>query len=173
MQRDSLCYPDWPVSPLEPPVACSLQYVPGLVSATVSATLYHGRMAPFRLPALYPRQLATLSHPGHRGLSPWPATSLQCQRRRSVFTTCNEDVGPMSRGSPTPMDPTHNGVSLSPPLPCYHPPLSLTCGSWCPAGGPPRSGHLQPGRGFGTRRNHSVSRAVLRRPERGCCSPPS
>ena len=31
-------------------------------------------------------------------------------------------------------------------------------------------GHLQPGGGFGTRRNHSVSRAVLRRPERGCCT---
>lgn len=87
-----------------------------------------------------------------------------------MFTTCNKDVGPMSRGSPTPMDPTRSGVSLSPPLPCYHPPLSLTCGSWCPAGGPLRSGHLQPGRGFGTRRNHSVSRAVLRRPERGCCA---
>lgn len=32
-------------------------------------------------------------------------------------------------------------------------------------------GHLQPGTGFGTR-NHSVSRAVLRRPESGCCSLP-
>ena len=48
---------------------------------------------------------------------------------------------------------------LEAPLPCYHPPLSLTCGSWCPARGPLRSGHLQPGRGFGTRRNHSVSGA--------------
>lgn len=42
-----------------------------------------------------------------------------------MFTTCNEDVGPMSRGSPTPVDPTHSGVSLSPPCPVTtHPCLS-------------------------------------------------